>query len=65
MGFTNVTRLEGGIVSYSKFAKERGLESKFKVQYTVSRCCSLSYVGVASTTALGVAGPCVRSLTIS
>ncbi|CAM9524683.1 unnamed protein product [Scytosiphon promiscuus] len=30
MGFTNVTRLEGGIVSYSKFAKERGLESKFK-----------------------------------
>lgn len=31
MGFTNVTRLEGGIVSYSKFAKERGLESKFKV----------------------------------
>lgn len=31
MGFTNVTRLEGGIVSYSKFAKEKGLESKFKV----------------------------------
>ena len=31
MGFTNVTRLEGGIVSYSKFAKERGLQSKFKV----------------------------------
>lgn len=33
MGFTNVTRLEGGIVSYSKFAKERGLESKFKVSF--------------------------------
>lgn len=31
MGFKNVTRLEGGIVSYSKFAKEQGLESKFKV----------------------------------
>ena len=31
MGFKNVTRLEGGIVSYSKFAKERGLQSKFKV----------------------------------
>ncbi|CAM9783509.1 unnamed protein product [Pylaiella littoralis] len=30
MGFTNVTRLEGGVVSYSKFAKERGLKSKFK-----------------------------------
>ncbi|CAM9358336.1 unnamed protein product, partial [Sphacelaria rigidula] len=30
MGFKNVTRLEGGIVSYSKFAKERALESKFK-----------------------------------
>lgn len=32
MGFKNVTRLEGGIVSYSKFAKERGVDSKFKVQ---------------------------------
>ncbi|CAM9737612.1 unnamed protein product, partial [Ectocarpus sp. 8 AP-2014] len=30
MGFTNVTRLEGGIISYAKFAKEGGLESKFK-----------------------------------
>ncbi|CAM9244855.1 unnamed protein product [Ectocarpus sp. 12 AP-2014] len=30
MGFTNVTRLEGGIISYAKFAKDRGLESKFK-----------------------------------
>lgn len=35
MGFKNVTRLEGGIVSYSKFTKERGLKSKFKVCWRV------------------------------
>jgi len=30
MGFKNVDRLEGGIVAYSKFAREEGLESQFK-----------------------------------
>lgn len=44
MGFTNVTRLEGGIVSYSKFAKEEGLESKFKVRATVGQATGRSDV---------------------
>ncbi|CAN0035127.1 unnamed protein product, partial [Discosporangium mesarthrocarpum] len=30
MGFTNVTRLAGGIVSYTKYTKENELPSKFK-----------------------------------
>ena len=33
MGFKNVTRLEGGIVSYSKFVKTNQKESKFKVRW--------------------------------
>jgi predicted sulfurtransferase len=30
LGFTNVTRLDGGIVSYAQYARSAGVQSKFK-----------------------------------
>jgi predicted sulfurtransferase len=30
LGFTNVTRLDGGIVSYAQYARSAGLRSKFR-----------------------------------